>query len=205
MNAKAVFLQALFEPLAHQDGEAIQAVLASTTVLDQASQEAFKNYVADPVGVRSWSLNERVFFVGDSFPFVSPRAMLRLREARVASAYGLREEAVEVVRSQLRMPEARLAQIERALQVYEEGIKRAFAEDESSTPATPEPELQEPVVEAVASPPASPVAPSATPPDAKARSTRSTKKTAPKKAAPPAKKKSSVKPQRKGKTVSAST
>lgn len=142
MLASSLFLQALFEPLVHGDGAAVEAVLSSLAVLPSDKQEALRAYVRDPIGVRSWALTERAFFTGERFPFVSPRAMLRLREARAAAAYGLRDEACEALLPSLRMPAERLDQVTRALQIYENGIKQAFAEPR--TEPLVEPSIEEP-------------------------------------------------------------
>ncbi len=218
MLASSLFLQALFEPLVHGDGAAVEAVLSSLAVLPSDKQEALRAYVRDPIGVRSWALTERAFFTGERFPFVSPRAMLRLREARAAAAYGLRDEACEALLPSLRMPAERLDQVTRALQIYENGIKQAFAEPrteplvepsiESVEPATPEaPAVAAPeAAEAATAPPA--VAPTTPAPPAAKVAAASKKKAKPQakpaKAAPAKPKKLSPTPTRRSKGRSGS-
>lgn len=192
VNLTTKFLHALFEPLVQNDAEAVVSILSAAAILEAEPRDALRRYVDDPLGVRKWNLNERVFFVGDDFPVVAKRAMLRLREARVAAAYGLRAEAFEVLEQTLQMPPERLRQVARALEVYEMGIMRAHESvgpESVAAPSSQEPEevaptpvLEEPVA-AAARKPAKPAKPAGA-------------------AAATAKKPSKVKPRPKGKSVS---
>lgn len=147
----ALYLAALYEPILHNDRPLIECILSTLEGNDPRVDAhllgKLRRYVEDSIGVRKWALNERVFFTTSAetpaFPVVAPRAMMRLREARVAAAYGLRIPAVALLRKHVQLPAHRLNQVCHALAVYEAGIQKAFSPEVPEAPEVPEtaPEL----------------------------------------------------------------
>ena len=178
--SSALALNALFEDETRQDMTAVAAILDSFTG-DQ--RERLVHYLNDPIGVRRWVLNERAFFTGEGFPVVSRRAMLRLREARVAAAYGMLDAAKASIDMNLLMNDARRQEVYHALGVYADGVRTAFPE--ATAAVEPEPEVVEELPAAPAEPveAAEPVEPVAA---AEVKAPRARKKT-------PAKKKAGAK------------
>jgi hypothetical protein len=127
MNYSSAFaLNALFEAETRSDPAAVQAVLDS---FEGGERQRLVRYLNDPIGVRQWVLNERSFFAGERFPVVSRRAMLRLREARVAAAYGLLDAAVATIDMSLLMTSERRREVHHALGVYAAGVRAAFPDE----------------------------------------------------------------------------
>jgi hypothetical protein len=127
MNYSSAFaLNALFEAETRSDPATVEAILDS---FQGGERQKLVSYLNDPIGVRQWVLNERSFFTGERFPVVSRRAMLRLREARVAAAYGLIDAAIATLDMTLLMTEERRREVRHALGVYAAGVRAAFPDE----------------------------------------------------------------------------
>lgn len=116
-------LCALFEDETRARPDTVEAILDAFSGGDR---QRLVDYLNDPIGVRQWVLSSRSFFTGTTHPFVSRRAMLRLREARVAAAYGMLGPACAMIDITLSMSEARRQEVQHALSVYADGVQRAF-------------------------------------------------------------------------------
>lgn len=132
-RAGALALVALFDPAMRKDRAVLGSVFEAVRAVDLQLFENLKLYLDDPIGVRGWPMSGPAFFGSSPPPVASLTAIARIREARVAAAYGLRKSALTSLEMTLKMPPARLHQIAQALEVYERGVLATIAaQDETS-------------------------------------------------------------------------
>jgi hypothetical protein len=121
-RAGALALTALFDQGIRKDRAVLESIMATAQSVEPKLRDALQLYLDDPIGVREWPMSAQAIFGSHPPPYASPAAIARIREARVAAAYGLRQCAMLSLSQSLRMPHERSEQINTALAIYERGV-----------------------------------------------------------------------------------